>query len=286
MEHINNSRLQNETEAYHMPEHVRAAVSDAVVAILLFPSSENVEEVRCQIRTAFVLERRGKWYLVTASHVARDFEQHRDNGGIFRIGSNGLGSEEPHPFALPLNRSFSFERFVARIFQRDLDEVVDERRWDAAFIVLEEFQVMALKAIGVTPLRLTSSVELAQNAPEDNERRFAVAGFPVQCQEWNHSSESHLGYYQLAILPIEMSQEEYGWPASYFFEAAWVETDKVNSVNGMSGGPIVAYDENQIILIGIQTHEKRQSSESLRLRCFPADHLVEILDQLVLKVAS
>lgn len=93
------------------------------------------------------------------------------------------------------------------------------------------------------------------------------------------NENQHSGSFELAILPVEGDQQDIcKWPFSYFFKPVWEYTAAdIETINGMSGGPLVAIQGEDVYLMGVQSHESTEGRKVTKLRACPVDNLIELI---------
>ena len=178
-----------------------------------------------RVYTAFVISVKGYWFLITAGHCIQEINRILSNGYEIRECSliDTIRFDAEHKFPIP----FDYEG--ANPF-----EIYDEDEFDFGFIFLRQYYVNLLKANNVIPFDETTW----KHQPE-NPELFCLLGVPGEM-----TSTLDGGTYITQVMAwCEKIEKPDFLPntESLMFYAKISIDNELDSIEGMSGGPIIAF---------------------------------------------
>ncbi len=259
-----------------LPAHVVKALEQAMVAIILRRPVDTLDDSDQFIHSAFLISHLDADFLITADHVIANILACKERNWSSWLTSVAFAMPDPHPFVFREENMIRFPK-VATDSWADLPaEWKRLRNWDLAAMELMPFESEMLRHLGLKPMPLLLSAEEREASFIDEEKTyFGLAGFPESTQKLS-SNRKHFSF-DMLIVQVDPLRTEM---PSYLFKPRWGGEVRLESVAGMSGGPLFAYDDNSVVLVGVQSHESDNRDPDFGpayLRAVAIDVLVAVL---------
>lgn len=204
-----------------------------LVGIRLCVKYPNLPKVHTDLASSFVLEVRGKWFLITAGHFLRQIDDAVAANGQVKVQlADGLSSKGKFRMLLPYP------------YSRNECCVIDKDGLDFAVLPISPLMQETMKANGTKSLGLDC---IRNAAPPDAE--FSLHGLPTELivdlsDESRDSfllSSTLLRLDRLPTCPPSITDE----PGLSFY-GRLRDGMQIKSIKGMSGGPIFAVGINDL----------------------------------------
>lgn len=216
------------------------------------------------IVTTFILSVSDRWFLITAGHCIRDINDLLAKNELIAcrlIDSNGL--EAIHNDTIPY--TYSSEKFVS---------LSDDYGFDYGLTELSPYYINLLQENGTVPL----NEEVWKKQPK-NATHYRMLGVPSEFVNVMDSDIEFLISF-LIVRPLTEIPDGFTPVDAPLFYGKVILDGKVNSIKGMSGGPIFAFqqDDNGEVRYYIVAIQSRWLPESHNIAACPSTLLGNIIE--------
>lgn len=237
-------------------------IAQAVLAILVDHGDATLEE-RWGLGTGFVVAIGGEWLLITADHVLDGIEKALSDNAATKVSLRALIDHQPMETIVAYKPE---DRIPIRAgSERVLETTTDlperlkafltyARAIDIGVLILRDYYVQNLVAAGVIPLTRDDlwRLELPELLESLQSQRitFYAVGFPRNGLRTGHDGDLD----RLACKYLPLWPDVNQWPVLDFVPN-WEDPLHFGSVQGMSGGPVVAVIDEEVHWFGVQASE-------------------------------